>query len=83
VAAGDGSVARVPYSDAKTMPEVPADAWPCTEYYGQICAYIDVERRQPPYYPPAIPRIDSGKMVYRGTHRYGAAQCARLCVARY
>ena len=65
---GDGSIASNPYSDNK--PEfAKANAWPSMEYYGQVIAYIDVERRDPPYLPPAIPDIDSGAMVFRGVHK--------------
>jgi hypothetical protein len=68
---GDGSVAKIPYSDAAvpTFANSRAFAWPSLEYYGQVLVYFDVERRQPPYQPPAIPLIDSGSMVHRGTHR--------------
>ncbi len=74
VFSGDGTVNTIPYSDSK--PEfAKAHAWPSMEYYGQIIAYVDVERRNAPYLPPVIPEIDSGAMVYRGTHKYGAHMC--------
>ncbi len=61
-------MSHIPYSDA--IPEFQrVHAWPSAEYYGQVIAYIDAERRQPPYQPPRIPDIDSGRMVYRGTHK--------------
>jgi hypothetical protein len=68
---GDGTVAKIPYSDAPvpTFANSRAHAWPSLEYYGQVLVYFDVERRQPPYQPPAIPLIDTGSMVHRGTHR--------------
>jgi hypothetical protein len=67
-ATGDGSVNHIPYTEHK--PEFQkAHAWPTIDYYGQICVYIDCEKRQPPYQPPRIPDIDDGSMVFRGRHR--------------
>ena len=68
MSAGDGSIATIPYSEG-TPDFAKAHAWPSMEYYGQVIAYIDVERRDPPYLPPAIPDIDSGAMVFRGVHK--------------
>ncbi len=73
--AGDGTVNTIPYSDNK--PEfAKAGTWPSMEYYGQVLAYIDVERRPAPYTPPAIAGIDNGTMVYRGRHKYGVWLCS-------
>ena len=38
------------------------------EYHGQVCIYFDVEGRQPPYELKRFETIDSGAMVYHGSH---------------
>ncbi len=38
------------------------------EYHGQVCIYFDVEGRQPPYELKRFEAIDSGAMVYHGSH---------------
>lgn len=63
-----GAVTSIPY--AKKIPKVArTHSWPTVEYYGMICAYVDEERRDPPYHPPHIPELDDGRFKFRGQFR--------------
>jgi len=70
--AADGRVAHVPYADK--LPGIRQRTWPTRELYGQIFIYYRGNAEAlalgepPPYEIPAIPEIDDGRFVYRGSH---------------
>lgn len=65
----DGSCQKIPYCDP--VPSVAKTrSWVTVEYHGYICFYYaasDEKRLNPPYQLKAIPGIESGAQVHRGT----------------
>jgi len=59
----DGKCTKIPY-----QPQIPeraqAPAYHVIEYYGLILMWFDNQMRPPKYFPPKIPDMDSGNMVY-------------------
>jgi len=69
----DGKVGLIPYSD-KLPARTRQETWPIRERYGQIFIYyrggghVACSTDAPPYEIPAIPEVDDGRFVFRGSH---------------
>jgi len=59
----NGKCQKIPYQEQ--IPErAQATSYHTIEYYGMVLMWYDNQMRPPKYFPPAIPDMDSGNMVY-------------------
>lgn len=58
----DGSCTHIPYPECSSVPrQARTKVWPSLEMHSMILFYFDAEGRDPPYEPPVVPEIESGK----------------------
>ena len=51
---------KIPYCDASIPSNAKVKSYPCLETNGQILIWYDAEGREPSWYPPDLPGINSG-----------------------